>query len=53
MTGNCDDPPRTQWPSKTGLTQQTAATSQVQDAKRQYLFKHITKTRNDNRKVAK
>jgi hypothetical protein len=31
----------------------TAATSQVQQANRQYLFKRITRTRNDNRKVAK
>jgi hypothetical protein len=38
---------------KSSSDQQTAATSQVRKAKRQYLFKRITKTKNDNRKVAK
>jgi lysozyme family protein len=52
-TGNCDDPRAPGGRQEIGLTQQTAATSQVQQAKRQYLFKRITRTRNDNRKVAK
>jgi hypothetical protein len=50
--GTADDPGAPGGRKKTGLTKQTAATSQVREAKRQYLFQYITKTQKDNRKVA-
>ena len=50
--GTADDPAAPVGRQKNSLTIQTTATSQVREAKRQYLFQNITKTKNDNRKVA-
>jgi hypothetical protein len=50
--GTADDPGAPVDRQKNSLAKRTTATSQVREAKRQYLFQYITKTKNDNRKVA-
>jgi hypothetical protein len=52
LPGTADDPGAPVGRQKNSLSNQTTATSPVREAKRQYLFQYITKTKNDNRKVA-
>jgi hypothetical protein len=50
--GTADDPGAPVGRQKKQSDQTDNGASQVREAKRQYLFQYITKTKNDNRKVA-